>query len=345
MRPALPEGPYLVVGLARSGAAAARMLLAHGRGPVFAADRASPAVPAGVDAHLESDGLELLDRAALVVKSPGVPADAPAIAAARERGLPVLGELELAWRLLPNPFVAVTGTNGKTTTTELLGAIWRAAELPGGGGRQRGHPAVVPGGHHPPELDGGVRGLELPGRGLRGLRPRHGAAAEPRGGPSGSPRHARRLPRGQAEGVRKPDRRPGGRCPRRVRAAGPRPAGSVRRPGRAATGSRGDPAARSAQPGERHGRLRGCHRVGRARRGGGGRVARLRRRAAPARGGRLGGRRALRERLEGHQRRVGAPRARVVRGGRSRHSRGQPQGRRLRRPARGGGALTAAPAT
>jgi UDP-N-acetylmuramoylalanine--D-glutamate ligase len=52
------------------------------------------------------------------------------IAAARERGIPVLGELELAWRLLPNPFVAVTGTNGKTTTTELLGAIWREAGLP-----------------------------------------------------------------------------------------------------------------------------------------------------------------------------------------------------------------------
>jgi UDP-N-acetylmuramoylalanine--D-glutamate ligase len=46
------------------------------------------------------------------------------IAAAREAGVPVVGELELAWRLLPNPFVAVTGTNGKTTTTELLGAIW-----------------------------------------------------------------------------------------------------------------------------------------------------------------------------------------------------------------------------
>ena len=52
------------------------------------------------------------------------------IVAARERGLPVLGELELAWRLLPGRFVAVTGTNGKTTTAELLGAIWRAAELP-----------------------------------------------------------------------------------------------------------------------------------------------------------------------------------------------------------------------
>ena len=52
------------------------------------------------------------------------------IARARERGLPVVGELELAWRLLPNRFVAVTGTNGKTTTVELLGAIWRAAGLP-----------------------------------------------------------------------------------------------------------------------------------------------------------------------------------------------------------------------
>jgi UDP-N-acetylmuramoylalanine--D-glutamate ligase len=128
VRPPLPEGPYLIVGLARSGAAAARMLLPHG--PVLAADSARPDVPDGVEAHLESDGVELLDRVALVVKSPGVPGGAPAIAAARERGLPVLGELELAWRLLPNRLVAVTGTNGKTTTTELLGAVWRAAGLP-----------------------------------------------------------------------------------------------------------------------------------------------------------------------------------------------------------------------
>ena len=52
------------------------------------------------------------------------------VAAALERGLEVTGELELAWRLLPNRFVAVTGTNGKTTTVELLGAIWRAAGRP-----------------------------------------------------------------------------------------------------------------------------------------------------------------------------------------------------------------------
>jgi UDP-N-acetylmuramoylalanine--D-glutamate ligase len=122
MRPPLPTGPYLIVGLARSGAAAARMLLPHGE--VIAADRASPEPPPGVEAHLGSDGVDLLDRVACVVKSPGVPNEAPAIVTARKRGIPVLGELELAWRLLPNRFVAVTGTNGKTTTCELLGAIY-----------------------------------------------------------------------------------------------------------------------------------------------------------------------------------------------------------------------------
>jgi UDP-N-acetylmuramoylalanine--D-glutamate ligase len=127
-RPPLPVGPYLVVGLARSGAAAARMLLSHGA--VIGVDRDRPESPAGVEAHLESDGLELLGRVECVVKSPGVPNEAPVIVAARERGVPVLGELELAWRLLPNRFIAVTGTNGKTTTTELLGAIHREAGLP-----------------------------------------------------------------------------------------------------------------------------------------------------------------------------------------------------------------------
>jgi len=127
-RPPLPDGPYLIVGLARSGVAAARMLAGHGE--VLAVDSGRPEVPADVQAHLDSDGLDLLERAACVVKSPGVPNEAPVIARARELGLPVVGELELAWRLLPNRFVAVTGTNGKTTTVELLGAIWRAAGLP-----------------------------------------------------------------------------------------------------------------------------------------------------------------------------------------------------------------------
>jgi UDP-N-acetylmuramoylalanine--D-glutamate ligase len=127
-RPALPAGPYLVVGLARSGMAAAEMLAPHGE--VIGVDSGRPDVEPGFEAHLGADGLDLLDRVATVVKSPGVPREAPVIAEALERGMEVTGELELAWRLLPNPFVAVTGTNGKTTTVELLGEIWRAAGLP-----------------------------------------------------------------------------------------------------------------------------------------------------------------------------------------------------------------------
>jgi len=63
------------------------------------------------------------------VKSPGVPREAPVIAAALERDVDVLGELELAWRLIPWEFIAVTGTNGKTTTAELLGVIHHAAGI------------------------------------------------------------------------------------------------------------------------------------------------------------------------------------------------------------------------
>jgi UDP-N-acetylmuramoylalanine--D-glutamate ligase len=133
-RPPLPGGPYLVVGLARSGAAAARALSARGE-QVIGLDAGSPPgaaalVGEGVELRLaESDGVALLDRVGAIVKSPGVPRQAPVIAAARERGMPVLGELELAWRLLPNEFVAVTGTNGKTTTVELIGHVHREAGL------------------------------------------------------------------------------------------------------------------------------------------------------------------------------------------------------------------------
>jgi len=127
-RPALPPGPYLVVGLKRSGLAAARMLAPHGE--VIGVDAGEPDQPADFEAHVGVDGVDLLDRVATVVKSPGVPWTAPVVAAAAERGMEVTGELELAWRLLDgHPFVAVTGTNGKTTTVELLGAIWRAAGL------------------------------------------------------------------------------------------------------------------------------------------------------------------------------------------------------------------------
>ncbi len=84
----------------------------------------------GVEVLLDTDGLALLDGIKTVVKSPGVPREAPVISAALERGVDVVGELELAWRAIPNRFVAITGTNGKTTTAELLGHLYSAAAEP-----------------------------------------------------------------------------------------------------------------------------------------------------------------------------------------------------------------------
>ena len=134
LRPPLPQGPFLVVGLARSGHAAARLLAELGE-TVVGVDRANPdgaagLRDAGVEVVLDTDGIGKLDGVRTVVKSPGVPGEAPVIAAARERGVEVLGELELAWRAIPNRFLAVTGTNGKTTTVELLGHVYRSAGEP-----------------------------------------------------------------------------------------------------------------------------------------------------------------------------------------------------------------------
>jgi UDP-N-acetylmuramoylalanine--D-glutamate ligase len=82
---------------------------------------------AGVEVVLGADDPELLDGVDLLVKSPGVPPAAPLATAARERGVTIWSEVELGFRLLANPILGVTGTNGKTTTSELLGAIFRAA--------------------------------------------------------------------------------------------------------------------------------------------------------------------------------------------------------------------------
>jgi UDP-N-acetylmuramoylalanine--D-glutamate ligase len=134
VRPELPGGPYLIVGLARSGAAAALALRGQGE-QVIGLDRTAPVAAAeleaaGVELHTDGAGLELLDRVRCVVKSPGVPREAPIIAAALAREISVIGELELGWRMLAGEFIAVTGTNGKTTTVELIGAIARAAGSP-----------------------------------------------------------------------------------------------------------------------------------------------------------------------------------------------------------------------
>jgi UDP-N-acetylmuramoylalanine--D-glutamate ligase len=121
----------LVLGLARSGRAAVAAL--RGQGWSVSAHDASPEVDAaGVDADVSLGAWDdrLLDGVQLVVKSPGVPGEAAPVAAARARGIEVVSEIELGARLLPNPVVGITGTNGKTTTTALLGAMLEAAGVP-----------------------------------------------------------------------------------------------------------------------------------------------------------------------------------------------------------------------
>jgi UDP-N-acetylmuramoylalanine--D-glutamate ligase len=118
----------LVVGLARSGRAAVAALRRVGV-EVVAYD-ADPGIDAeGIDAEVSAGSWDaiLLDGVRLVVKSPGVPTGATPVAAARARGVPVISEIELGARLLPNPLIGVTGTNGKTTTTALLGAVLESA--------------------------------------------------------------------------------------------------------------------------------------------------------------------------------------------------------------------------
>jgi UDP-N-acetylmuramoylalanine--D-glutamate ligase len=78
----------------------------------------------------------------LIVVSPGVPVDAPLLAQARALGEPVIGEIELAARFLPEPIVAITGSNGKTTTTSLTGGILTAGGLPTLVGGNIGTPAI-----------------------------------------------------------------------------------------------------------------------------------------------------------------------------------------------------------
>lgn len=124
----------MVVGIARSGVAAARELAGRGE-EVVAVDSGSPPLAeglrgTGVEMHLDATGLEQLEGVRTLIKSPGVPRQAPVVEAALDREIPVMGELELAWRSLDNFFIAVTGTNGKTTVVEWIGHLFRVADRP-----------------------------------------------------------------------------------------------------------------------------------------------------------------------------------------------------------------------
>ena len=143
------RGEIAVLGLARSGRAVGHLLARTGA-EVYASDLgASPAIQAAAEA-LRGDGaavdvgrhdLERIGRASLVVTSPGVPPDAPPLAAARAAGIPVVSEVEVALRFLPAlRYIAVTGTNGKTTTTALIAHLLRALGLRATAAGNIGHP-------------------------------------------------------------------------------------------------------------------------------------------------------------------------------------------------------------
>ena len=125
----------LVVGLARSGIAAAQLLVKHGAAVTVndsktreaLGDALNPLENLPVQWRLGCGAQELLPGQDALVISPGIPDTAPFVVKAKEMGLHVIGELELAASLCPGTMVAVTGTNGKTTTVTLLGEIFRNA--------------------------------------------------------------------------------------------------------------------------------------------------------------------------------------------------------------------------
>lgn len=125
----------VVVGAARSGVAAAELLVSRGARVTLSDARTEIAEAArlrkaGVTLDLGGHSPEVFAAADLIVLSPGVPAEMPLVEDARQRGVPVIGELELAWRWLKGRVIAITGTKGKSTTTTLTGRMLQAAGLP-----------------------------------------------------------------------------------------------------------------------------------------------------------------------------------------------------------------------
>jgi UDP-N-acetylmuramoylalanine--D-glutamate ligase len=140
----------LVVGLGKSGVASALFLKAHGArvtvSDTKSGDELRNEIPAlldhGITVETGGHGERTFREQDLIVVSPGVPVDAPLLQQARSLGEAVIGEIELAAQFLRGPIVAITGSNGKTTTTTLTGEIMTAGGLPTLVGGNIGTPAI-----------------------------------------------------------------------------------------------------------------------------------------------------------------------------------------------------------
>jgi UDP-N-acetylmuramoylalanine--D-glutamate ligase len=146
----LKDKRVLVVGLGKSGVASALFLKAHGArvtvSDTKSGDELRNEIPAlldhGITVETGGHGERTFRGQDLIVVSPGVPVDLPMLVQARAMGEAVIGEIELAARFLPGPIVAITGSNGKTTTTTLTGEILTAGGLPTLVGGNIGTPAI-----------------------------------------------------------------------------------------------------------------------------------------------------------------------------------------------------------
>lgn len=148
----------LVVGLGVSGVAAAEALLDQGvvvaacddaRTPLLE-ERAEALAARGASVVLGESPPALLEGAGLAVPSPGVPPEHPLLAGAAARGIPLWSEVELAWRMARSPVIAITGTNGKTTTTSLVAHVLRAAGADAVACGNIGHPMAAAARREPP---------------------------------------------------------------------------------------------------------------------------------------------------------------------------------------------------
>jgi len=146
----LNDKRVLVVGLGKSGVASALFMKAHGArvtvSDTKSGDELRNEIPVlldyGITVETGGHGDRTFRGQDLIVVSPGVPVDAPPLVQARAAGEAVIGEIELAAQFLPGPIVAITGSNGKTTTTTLAGEIMTAAGFPALVGGNIGTPAI-----------------------------------------------------------------------------------------------------------------------------------------------------------------------------------------------------------